>query len=127
MKKLLTFLTVLFSFAAISQTTIMYQPSTAIFSNPERGFWKFSDTYAASYTPLNQTTLSNYRLNDNITLVYRGFYLETFFNSNISAAYLANMQTDFNRARNAGVKLIVRFAYSDDTGAANQQPNKARI
>ena len=43
------------------------------------------------------------------------FYLEDFKNSPISSTYLTNIQTDFNRCRNAGVKVIVRFAYNSDS------------
>lgn len=126
MKKLLTLVGALLFFYGNAQTaSVNYTASTAIISNPERGFYKYSSTHSDDYKLLNETTLSNYRTNNNITLVYRYFYLEDFRNSPISAAYLANMQTDFNRIRNAGLKLIIRFAYSDDEGMEPRDATKA--
>lgn len=119
MRKSFTFLGVLlFMIGSAQTTTKTYTASTESFSNPERGFYKYSDTQSSStgYNLLNQTTLTNYRLNQNITLVFRYFYLNDFVNSSIPQSYLNNMQTDFNRIRNAGLKCVIRFAYSDDYG-----------
>ncbi len=114
-----------------AQTLVTYQPSTQDFPNPERGFYRYSKTEASNYTLLNQTTLENYRLlhmppsaNYSIysTLVFRYFVLDDFKTSNISQAFLDNVQADFNTARNAGVKLIPRFTYTNDvnsTGCSN--------
>lgn len=123
MKKILTLACVfLYAYGNAQTTNVNYTASTAVISNPERGFYKYSSTHSNSYSLLNQTTLTNYRVNQNVTLLYRYFYLEDFRTSAISASYLTNMQTDFNRVRNAGLKMIVRFAYSDDEG---MQPRDA--
>lgn len=108
-------------------TTVTYEPSDAVISNPERGFYKYSAARASNYNLLNQNTLNNYRNNQNITLIFRYFYLDTFFNSPISDTYLSNMQTDFNRLRNAGLKCVVRFAYSDSSSASPLDASKTRI
>ena len=74
----------------LAQTTISYQPSSNDFPNPERGFYRYSETRSASYTLLDQTTLENYRLLHTppsagysiySTLVFRYFFLEDFKNS----------------------------------------------
>ncbi len=106
---------------------ISYSPSAADFVNPERGFMRFTETTSGDYTPLSPNELASWR-NLHLpggdpaadyaifaSLVYRGFYLESFTNSPISTAYLTAMQEDFNAARLAGVKLIVRFAYTKET------------
>ncbi len=108
--------------SAIGQpVTINYTPSTEDFANPERGFMQFTETSSTSYTPLNATDLAFWRtLNQPSgadyaiysTLGYRGFYLESFTNGPISNAYLNAMQQDFAAARQAGVKLVLRFAYT---------------
>jgi hypothetical protein len=46
------------------------------------------------------------------SLVFRYFVLDNFKTSPISNSFLQNLQTDFNTARKAGVKLIPRFAYT---------------
>ena len=37
------------------------------------------------------------------------------------------MQADFDKIRNAGIKCIVRFAYSDDAGATQRDASKEQI
>lgn len=121
MRKVFTFLgALLFLYGGAQTTTVTYTASSANFPNPERGFYKYSDTESSSsssYNLLNQSSLTNYRVNQNITLIFRYFYLKDFINTSISQSYLNNMQTDFNRIRNAGLKAVIRFAYSDDYGS----------
>ncbi|MFN0214631.1 MAG: DUF4874 domain-containing protein, partial [Saprospiraceae bacterium] len=101
--------------------TVIYNPSSEDFPNPERGFMQFTETNSTNYTPLNAADLAFWRtLNQPFgadysiysTLGYRGFYLESFVNGPISTAYLNAMQQDFAAARQAGVKLVLRFAYT---------------
>ncbi len=128
MKKLITLMGVLLCTIVIAQTsTITYTPSSAVISNPERGFYKFTSAKSTSYQLLNQTTLTNYRLNNNITLLYREFRLEDFKTTAISQSFLDNMQTDFNRIRNAGLKCIIRFTYSNSESASPRDASKATI
>ncbi|UOK41146.1 MULTISPECIES: DUF4832 domain-containing protein [Flavobacterium] len=109
----------LLPFAVIAQTTAMvnYTPSSENIANPERGFYRHTEVHSSSYIGLNQSTLEGYRKNNNITLILRVFYMESFVNGPISDSYLSNMQSDFNKIRNAGLKCIVRFAYSDNKDA----------
>ncbi len=104
-----------------TKSTVYYDASTEDFANPERGFMQFTETSSGNYTPLDPLSVATWRtLNQPFgadysiysTLGYRGFYLEDFTNSPISAAYLDAMQQDFAVARQAGVKLIPRFAYT---------------
>ncbi len=107
---------------------VTYNASTATIANPERGFYKHTETHSPSYAPLSQSVLNGYRQNENITLILRVFYLEDFISSPISSAYLTNMQQDFAKIRNAGLKCIVRFAYSDDDDSGlPQDANKAQV
>lgn len=110
--------------------TVSYVSSTESFPNPERGFYRYSSTGLTSattpYGALSASTLSTYRA-QNITTVHRTFYLSEFVNAPISASYLSSMQSDFNAARNAGLKLIIRFAYSKSETAAVLDATKAQI
>jgi len=79
---------------------------------------------------LNEGNLLSIRLNSNISLIHRTFYLENFINSPISQSYLGNIQTDLDRIRNAGLKVIIRFAYSNEDPSTTKRPkdaSKARI
>ncbi len=110
--------------SAPSSATITYAAHSTNIANPERGFYKHTETHSTGYYPLNQSTLTGYRTNSNITLILRVFYLENFINGPISSTYLQNMQTDFARIRAAGLKCIVRFAYADhdDVGVPHDAP-----
>ena len=116
------------SFTATAQnTTVTYTASTENIANPERGFYQHEGTEASNYDDLNQTTLTNYRVNNKQTLILRIFYLDTFKTSPISSSFLSAMQTDFTRMRAAGIKCIIRFAYSDDPDNGIQDASKAQV
>ncbi len=111
--------------SSIAQSTqITYKPSLKDFPNPERGFYRYSETRSGNYQVLDANTLAGYRdlhqpLDDpnfkiHSSLVFRYFFLEDFKNSPISQSFLDNMELDFQAARDAGVKIIVRFAYTDE-------------
>lgn len=107
-----------------SQTTnITYSSSQDDFVNPERGFYRYSATHSDNYTFLDSATIAGYRslhtpfsagYSIYSSLVYRYFFLEDFKSGPISQTYLDNVATDFATARKAGVKLIVRFAYTEE-------------
>ena len=79
MRKLFAFLLIAGVFSANAQTTtISYIASSAAISNPERGFYKHTETHSNGYAPLSQSVLNGYRQNENITLILRVFYLEDF-------------------------------------------------
>jgi hypothetical protein len=98
-------------------TTVTYTTSDEVISNQERGFYHHAEThyYAdnSGYVPLDVTKLRNFRTQEHITQILRLFYLEKFSKQDvIDKHYLDLMQADFNTARAAGVKMIVRFAYA---------------
>ncbi len=101
---------------------VIYEESEADFPNPERGFYRASSTYPEPYSNLNADTLRSYRslhkpymANYDIysTLLYRYFFLSDFTNVPISQDFLSNMERDFAALREAGLKSIVRFAYTE--------------
>jgi hypothetical protein len=125
MKKLI-FIILFVVNSIIAQTTVVYNPTSETVFNPERGFFKFTGTNSTNYSLLNLNTLNGYKNGvDKISLIYRGFYLSL---DNIPQSYLNNIQTDFNTIRQSGLKVIVRFAYSETTNCGtNCQPNKNQI
>ncbi len=103
--------------------TIVYTESIADFPNPDRGFYRYTETYANAWEPLQLNQLKEWRnLNEAddgnysiySTLVYRGVVLKGFANQPLTEELLANISNDFNTAREAGLKLILRFAYNID-------------
>lgn len=107
--------------AAPNQTTISYTPSSASFANPERGFYHYIETRASNPTDYDLGLLESYRSNENITLLYCINYLDTFVSTPISQDFLDHLQDNFNAVRAAGLKCILRFAYTDQL-PANEQP-----
>ncbi|QBZ97782.1 DUF4832 domain-containing protein [Flavobacterium sangjuense] len=133
MKKAFLFLLLILNQVAVIGQTVNYTASTNIIANPERGLQKYSITAANYATTVGANNLSVATLNgwknsaDKVTVVYRYFILSAFMTSNINATYLNNLQTDFNNIRTAGLKVIIRFSYSDSEGTQAQQPTKAQI
>lgn len=106
--------------AAGGTAAVTYPASDAVLANPERGFTHYTQTRwspdGSAYTPLNDATLRGWRSADAVTVVYRVFYLEGLAGRDqVDARFLSQVAADFATARSAGVKLVVRFAYSADT------------
>ncbi len=108
------------------QIVVKYKSSTDIINNPERGFYRSTETHSASYEPLDLNYLKSFRTN-NFTLILRQFFLEGFVNSNISNAYLSQIKNDLGVVRAAGLKAVIRFSYSNDQNAVNRDASKSRI
>ena len=85
---------------------ITYKPSEELFSNPERGFC------TQLGRNFSESTVYSLRA-ENITIVQRIYILENFVDTPLSDVYLQNIQNDMNIARKAGVKLVVRFSYTE--------------
>ncbi|MDR2139261.1 MAG: DUF4832 domain-containing protein [Tannerella sp.] len=94
--------------------TIEYKANDDKFPNPERGFYKSSNCNLGTGAGLlTESTLSAYRQN-NISLLFRYFYLKNFRNDPLSQKALDDFDKDMATIRKAGMKCIVRFAYSSD-------------
>ncbi|MET0135140.1 MAG: DUF4832 domain-containing protein [Kibdelosporangium sp.] len=93
--------------------TVSYTPTTANFANPERGFYHHTGDCDKNDFVLG--TLQDYRANQGISLVMCVFYLAEFKNSPISSAALAQLRQQFDTVRSAGLKMILRFAYTTST------------
>ena len=100
-------------------THVEFEESDKLFANPERGFYKHYDFQKASSSSLSVTTLKADRMN-NITLCYNGYYLSEFMNSDISEAYLNLIRKNMQALRDAGVKCLLRFAYTTDASDSNK-------
>jgi len=137
MKKEIFFFVILLcnvSFGFSQQKNIVnYTESYDIIANPERGLQKYSITNnnynnTPNYSNIDESIITGWRTGaDKVTVIYRYFMLSSYMNSNISQIYLDNIHIDFNRIRNAGLKCIVRFAYTNAITSSSQQPDKSQI
>jgi hypothetical protein len=109
-------------------TTINYAADTStVFANPERGFYHHEETHAGNHVALDANQLRQYRTEESITLILRMFYVESFRNSDISAAYLDAISADLTAVRTAGLKAILRFAYTDSMTAPYGDASRTRV
>ncbi|WP_343695009.1 DUF4832 domain-containing protein [Flavobacterium sp.] len=90
---------------------VTYTASNEVFTNPERGFmhtWQVNSEGAA----MTAASLNNLK-KENVSLILRLYYLEKFKTSALSQTQLDLIKTDFMRLREAGLKCVLRFAYTD--------------
>jgi hypothetical protein len=102
---------------------VTYTPSSENFANPERGF--YHHTGDCDKADFSQSTLETYRTSQGISLVMCVFYLAEYKNGPIAQAALDQLQQQINTVRAAGLKLVLRFAYT--TSTAGDDTTKDRI
>ncbi|MGN9783914.1 DUF4832 domain-containing protein [Nonomuraea sp. ZG12] len=100
-----------------SGRTVTYTPTTDAFANPERGL--YHHTGDCDKNDFSLATLRGYRADQHISLVMCVFYLAEFRNGPISQAALTQLQQQLDTVRAAGLKTILRFAYTADPDGAD--------
>jgi len=106
---------VLFSFLSFAQSgssTVIYNGTNAIFSNPERGF------SAARSSPITLAFINSIKA-ENISIIQRIYTIPQFRDVPLSASFLSTVESDLNIARQGGVKLVMRFSYTNDINGAD--------
>jgi hypothetical protein len=102
---------------------ILYEESFEDFHNPDRGFYIPFEGFASNFSPLNLSQLqslknkaytpwqANYTVRSN--LVLRHYILDSYVGRDtIPEGFLSNIKDDFEVARKAGMRLILRFSYT---------------
>ncbi len=118
MRPLNVLLFLLLSTPLLSQgDTVVYEPSNDMLLNPERGFYRYTETRASSPMPLTADVLEWIR-SEGRTLIFRYFFLDEFLDAPISESFLQQIEEDFAAMRAAGMKVVARFAYTDQLPAA---------
>jgi hypothetical protein len=97
--------------------TVTYPPTTDAFANPERGL--YHHTGDCDKNDFSLATLRSYRTDQHISLVMCVFYLAEFRNGPIGQAALTQLQQQLDTVRAAGLKMILRFAYTTATDGAD--------
>lgn len=95
-----------------------FKPTSEDFPNPERGFYQ-----PAGYGDITQLTSEDLTdiYNDGHRLIYSRINLEPYRETDISAAYLDDIRTAFDVARQSGIKLIIRATYNYPRGETDYQ------
>ncbi|MGY1769962.1 DUF4832 domain-containing protein [Blastococcus sp. SYSU D00813] len=107
--------------ATTDSRLVRYAPTDEVFANPERGFYHYTETHwspdGSAYAPLDVARLTAWRTTESVSLVYRVFYLDGLVDRDaVDQRFLDQVAGDLRAARAAGVQLVVRFAYSADSG-----------
>jgi hypothetical protein len=115
--------------ASAQTRTITYTPDTTDFPNPERGFYIPMGTSASQFYPLETARLKrlfagpqrvgNARYTIQSTLLMREYTLDTFRQQPLSQGFLDGVDHDLSAIREASLKVILRFAYTNSTTTGN--------
>ncbi len=100
--------------ATYSADKTFAQDNQLDFPNPERGLYR-QFTSQAEVDPLDLSAVKALR-DENISLMLRMYYLKTFRDRPLSEKQLEMIRKDFGVMRQAGVKCVLRFAYSQGIG-----------
>ncbi len=87
--------------------TVTYDSSGAIFPNPERGFCSQVEE------PITLSLTQSLR-NQAISVIQRIYTIPQYRNQALSESFLSMVENDLNTARRGGVKLVLRFSYTND-------------
>ncbi len=111
--------------AGAQETSVSYKPSHDDFPNPERGFYLPIGTSASHPLPLEAAHLSRMVTGPQIqgkaryairsTLLMREYTLDTFRQRPLSPDFLDLVDHDLDVIREAGLKVILRFCYINQT------------
>ena len=91
----------------VSSSIVSYDYVDTIFPNPERGF------YAYRSSELNLSFIEGVK-SQNISVIWRIYTIPQFNNSALSQEFLDLVESDLNIARQGGVKVVLRFSYTND-------------
>ena len=110
---------------AAQNVTLTYKESNEDILNPERGFYIPFGTKASEFKLLDPQKLLELRTAPqqpaktkyavSVSLIYRAYELDLFKDKPLSDSFLRNLQKDFDAVRDAGLKMILRFAYVNTT------------
>ncbi|MEZ4885271.1 MAG: DUF4832 domain-containing protein [Chitinophagales bacterium] len=103
--------------------TVTYNESFDDILNPDRGFYHPIDCHTSNFQPLLLSDLQSKRTTAftpwqgnysiRISVILRHYILDSFVNTdNLSTTFLNHLQSDFDIARQAGVRLVLRFSYT---------------
>ena len=112
--RLLTFMASVCLASEVETTKAAYQPSDENFPNPERGFF-----YQTSYQPrpgyrppmLNSVALRKWR-DSGISLVRMYYVFSEYRDQPLTSSIVERIVADLGAIREAGMKVIPRFAYN---------------
>jgi Domain of unknown function (DUF4832)/Domain of unknown function (DUF4874) len=107
-----------------TSTTVQYAPSSENVANPERGYYQQLSPFwlGEDYAPLELNDLRQLR-QQGISMVRTYYIIDEFIDRPLSEEALNRIWADFVTVREAGLKIIPRFAYNFPRDAEELQPD----
>lgn len=105
--------------AAVTMVSVTYPGPKGDVPNPERGPIRY---YDCGGDPLPQSTLTQRRRDEGTTLAWCMVYLRDYRERDLDAAVLERLTQQFAALRTAGVKTVIRFAYTDSMTGEDAKP-----
>ncbi len=94
---------------------VVFKASTGPLLNPERGWYRHKASHSHAIKPLTVSELAQVRVQHAMSLIYRIWYLQKWRESALPKSQLDAIIKDFAAMRTAGIKAIVRFAYTKES------------
>ena len=125
-KLLLSASLLVIGFACTNEKTLYqeltYETDMEEFINPERGFYRPMGTKMSAFKPLDVLTLLNFKdpslaaggFEVGSSLVYRSYQFDEYKEVPLSQEVLNLIQNDMDTVRKTGMKVILRFTYSNN-------------
>ncbi|HSD62209.1 MAG TPA: DUF4832 domain-containing protein [Ignavibacteriaceae bacterium] len=107
MKFKLLILFSLFIFNVFPQSTINYEGTDEIFLNPERGFSAYRSN------PITLSFINTIKA-ENVSVIQRIYTIPQYNDVPLPQTFLDIVQADLNTAREGGVKLVMRWSYTNN-------------
>ncbi len=104
---------------AATMATVAYPAPGGDVPNPDRGPMRF---YECGGSDLSASTLTQRRKDEGTTLAWCMFYLRDYKTRDLDAAVLDRLGRQFATIRSAGVKTVLRFAYTEDMAGDDATP-----
>jgi len=100
---------------SVTQTFVADDNYDNLIANPERGFYNHEETTINNYDALSLTHLKNLYSTKKVTLILRIIYLTGYAaKATLPSSFLNNLlPDDFDTIRQAGMKALIRFTYTD--------------
>ncbi|MBU0476241.1 MAG: DUF4832 domain-containing protein [Bacteroidetes bacterium] len=116
--KITIYVLILMTLTIYSQNTssINYVISDKIITNPERGFSAYRSE------PITNMFINTNKENQ-ISVIQRIYTIPEFVDKPLSDAFLNMVRADLNMARAGGMKLVLRFSYTDSQNGADAPLN----
>jgi len=105
--KTLSCFLVIITVQGLPQTNITYEGTDEIFFNPERGFSAYRSN------PVTQSFI-NILKNEHVSVIQRIYTIPQYNDTPLPESFLTTLQNDLNEARIGGVKLVLRFSYTNN-------------